>query len=84
MEKYDELIGESTSYIVGQARLLHENFVEGGSSAAAYKAKLKEIIRIFDVGLKLASARSAGRSSKGEAGPASAGRRTRKRKSRNH
>lgn len=76
MEKYDALIGESTSYIVGQARLLHENFVEDRrpDAVAIYKKKLNEIIGVFKVGLELAT----------QKGRAAGGRRTRKRKSRNH
>lgn len=89
MEKYDKLIGDNTSYIVGQARLLHENFVEDRQpgAVAIYKKKLKEIIGVFNVGLQLAEKKArtggAGRSLKREPGLASAGHRTRKRKARN-
>jgi hypothetical protein len=77
MEKYDKLIGDNTSYIVGQARLLHENFVEDTrpDAVATYNKKLLEIIGVFNVGLQLAEKR--GRRVGG------AGRSTRKRKARN-
>jgi hypothetical protein len=63
MEEYDKLIGDNTSYIVGQARLLHENFVEDTrpDAVAAYKKKLLEIIGVFQIGLRLAEKKKGAR-----------------------
>ena len=57
MEEYDKIIGDDpTCYIAEQARILHTNYVEDNrpNASAIYKKKLKEIIGIFDVGLRLA------------------------------
>jgi hypothetical protein len=63
MDAYDKATANYDTYLVGQARILHSNFVDDKSPDAAtnYKKKLTEIIALFETGMKLAG-QKAGRS----------------------
>jgi hypothetical protein len=56
MDAYDKATANYDTYLVGQARILHSNFVDDKSpdAAASYKKKLAEIIALFQTGMKLA------------------------------
>jgi hypothetical protein len=76
MDIYDKATANYDTYLVGQARILHSNFVDDKSAdaAAVYKKKLAEIIALFQTGMKLAGQKA------GRIGAA----KTRKRKHRLH
>jgi hypothetical protein len=56
MDAYDKATANYDTYLVGQARILHSNFVDDKSpdAAAVYKKKLAELIVLFQTGMKLA------------------------------
>lgn len=56
MDAYDKATANYNTYLVGQARILHSNFVDDKSpgAAASYKKKLAEIIALFETGMRLA------------------------------
>lgn len=68
MDAYDKATANYDTYLVGQARILHSNFVDDKSpdAAAVYKKKLAEIIALFETGMKLAGQKAGrpGRASK--------------------
>jgi hypothetical protein len=56
MDAYDKATTNYDTYLVGQARILHSNFVDDKrpDAAVSYKKKLAEIIALFETGMKLA------------------------------
>ena len=56
MDSYDKATANFNTYLVGQARILHSNYLDDKSpdAAASYKKKLAEIIALFETGMHLA------------------------------
>lgn len=56
MDVYDKATANYNTYLVGQARILHSNYLDDKSpdAAASYKKKLAEIIALFETGMHLA------------------------------